>query len=140
MARLDPKQFADKLIRRQSGAVDDMRQGVEAVKEAPSKKAVAKQAKMKANLMQAIDSGKWARKLGAVTLEEWKEKMLNIGVARVQPGIEASRNKIERFAERFLPFLDTVKQKIDAMPDTTLEERIAKSAAQMREVAKFKNG
>jgi hypothetical protein len=139
MAKLTPQQFSEKLIRRQSGAIDDMRLGVENVKEAPGKRAVAKQAKMKANLMAAIDSGKWAKNLGAVTLEEWKTKMLEVGLGRVQSGIEASRSKIERFAEKFLPFLDGVKAKIDAMPDSTLEERINKATAMMRETAKFKN-
>lgn len=139
MAKLTSQQFADKLIRRQSGSLEDMKLGIEQVTEAPSKKAVAKQAKMKANLMQAIDSGKWAKNLGAVTLEEWKDKMLNVGLSRVQGGIEASRSKIEQFASKFLPFLDQVRAKVNQMPDTTLEERIARATAQMRETAKFSN-
>ena len=139
MAKLTSQQFADKLIRRQSASLEDMKLGIEQVTEAPSKKAVAKQAKMKANLIASIDNGKWAKNLSAVTLEEWKDKMLNVGLSRVQGGIEASRSKIEQFAAKFLPYLDTVRAKINSMPDTTLEERIARATAQMRETAKFSN-
>lgn len=137
MANLTPQEYADKLIRRQIGALDDMRKGVEGVSEAPGKKAVLKQAKMKASLIQAIDSGKWARNTGAVTLEEWRAKMLDVGVGRVQAGIESSRAKIERFYARWKPFLESVKTQIDKMPDSTLEERIAKSSAYQRAAAKF---
>ena len=137
MARLSAKEYADKMIRRVGGALDDMKTGIEKVSVAPSKKAVEKKAKMKANLIASIDNGKWEKNLGAVTLDDWKGKMVNIGLARVQPGIEAARSKIEVFAEKFFPFQDQVLAKINAMPDATLEERIAKSAAYMRESAKF---
>lgn len=137
MPSMTPQEYADKLIRRQTAALDDMRKGVEAVTEAPSKKAVAKQAKMKANLVAAIDNGKWARNLSAITVEEWKEKMLNLGIGRVQAGVEGARAKIERFYARWKPFMEATLAQINRMPDSTLEERIAKSTAYMRAAAKF---
>lgn len=138
MAKLTAKEFQEKHARRLKGAVDDMRKGVERVTDAPTAKAAAKQEKMRANILESIDNGKWAAGLNRVSLEEWKGKMLNKGVNRVASGIDEAAPKVEAFAAELLPHIDSVKSKIEKMPDVTLEDNIGRMTEFIRGMAKFK--
>ncbi len=138
MAKVSSEEFVEKHARRLKGALEDMRRGVERVSEAPTKKAAAKADKMRANIVAAIDSGKWARGLSRVSLEDWKSKMVDKGLNRVASGIDAAAPKVKAFADEFLPYLDNVQSKVKAMPDTTLEDNINRMVTQIREVSKFK--
>lgn len=137
MARLTPKEAQEKHARRLKGAVEDMRLGVEKVTEAPTKKAAAKKEKMRANLMSAIDSGKWERGLGRVTLEDWKDKMINKGIGRVAAGVDGAAVKVEGFYAEVFPFIDAEKRKLETMPDVTLEDNINRMTTFIRGMAKF---
>ena len=138
MATLTAAQFADKHIRRTKAALEDMRAGVNAVTVSPTLKAAAKADKMKARLVEAIDSGKWAEGLKRVSLEEWKDKMLKLGVSRVSQGLDENRGKIEAFAAQLLPYIDAGIPKINSMPDVTLEDSIQKMAEWSRYMSKMK--
>lgn len=138
MAKLTPQAFAEKHIRRTKAALEDMRAGVMAVTVSPTIKAAAKADKMKARLMEAIDSGKWAEGLRRVTLEQWKDKMLKLGISRVGQGLDENRGKIEDFAAQILPYIDSGIGKIASMPDVTLEDSIQRMAEWSRHMSKFK--
>ena len=138
MAKVTPNEFAEKWARRLSGATEDIRRGVEKVSEAPSKKAVQKKEKMIARWTEAVQSGKWENALQKVSLEEWRAKLINKGLARIAQGVTDAQGKVEDFAAQLLPYIDNVKKKIETMPDRTLEDRINRAVAFMREMAKFK--
>jgi hypothetical protein len=138
VAKLTPQQFADKHIKRTSAALDDMRAGVNAVTVSPTLKAAAKADKMRARLIESLDSGKWQDGLKRVTLEQWKDKMINVGVSRVSGGLTANRAKTEAFAADFLPFVESNQQAISTMPDVTLEDSIARMGEWTRRMSKFK--
>ena len=133
-----PSEVAEKWARRLSGATEDIRRGVESLTEAPSQKAIQKKEKMKARWQEAIDSGIWEARLSKVTLEEWREKVLSKGLARLPQGVEDARPKFEDFMGQLLPYIDNVRRKIEAMPDRTLEDRINRMTAFVREMAKFR--
>ena len=135
--RVTAEEYAEKHARRLKGAVEDIRRGVERVTEAPTAKAADKQDKMIANLQAAVSSGKWARRLRAVTLEEWKDKTLGKGIGRIAAGIDAAHAKQVDFAVQLLAFEETLKVKVDAMSDMTLEDSIAKMTAWARGMSKF---
>jgi len=134
----DPRQVAEKWSRRLSGATEDIRQGIEQLAESPAQKAVQKKEKLKARWLEAIDGGKWETALSKVSLEEWKTKVLNKGLARLPQGVEDARPKMEDFMSQLIPYVENVKRKVDAMPDRTLEDRINKMVAFVREMAKFR--
>lgn len=138
MAKLTPQEFQEKHARRVKGAVDDMRKGVENVTEAPTMKAAAKQDKMRANLVAAIDSGKWANGLRRVSLEQWKSQMINKGIGRVAAGIDEAAPKVVAFAEELLPHIDKVQAEVRKMPDVSLEDNINRMVMFTRGMAKFK--
>jgi hypothetical protein len=138
MPKVTPEQFADKLIRRLSGATSDIQQGVQRVTESPTSKAAAKQDKMLNNLTEAVRSGKWANRLKAVSTEEWKEKMVNVGVPRIASGVEAARPKIESFARELLSYQEGLQRRVQSMPDLTLEQNIARMTEWVKGMAQFK--
>lgn len=138
MAKLTPDQYADKQARRLKGSIEDMRLGIERVTEAPGKKAAAKADKMLANITKSVQDGTWGKRVGAVTLDDWKGKMLDKGLARVSGGIDAARGKVVAFAEQLLPAIDTAQSKVKAMPDLTLEDNINRMTTFVREMSKFK--
>jgi len=137
MARLTPDEYVEKHARRLKGAVDDMRQGVQRVNTAPTLQAAAKKDKMRANITASLDSGKWERGLKRVTLDDWKQKMINKGVGRVATGIDEAAPKVRAFASELLPYIDNISAAVSKMPDTTLEDNINRMTTFVRGMAKF---
>lgn len=138
MARVTPQEFQEKHARRLKGAVEDMRQGIERVTESPTEAAAAKQDKMIRRLQESVANGKWAAGLKRVSLQDWKTKMLEKGLARVAGGIDAAKDKVVDFASQLLPAVDAAAAKVKQMPDLTIEDSIARSGTFIREMSKFK--
>lgn len=138
MAKLTPKEAQEKHNRRLKAALPDMERGILNVKVAPGKAAAEKADKMKQNLNKALDEGKWQRRVAAVPLEDWQNKMVKKGLPRVSGGIDAAADKVVDFFEQFLPHMDKVQAKVKAMPDLTLEDSAARMVANMKGAADFK--
>ena len=135
--KITAAEFKEKHARNLKASLVDMRAGVEKVTEAPGAQAAAKQDKMLANLTAKVADGTWARRLKGVTLEDWRNKMINKGLPRVSGGIDAAAAKVEDFAAQLLPAVDAASRKAQAMPDLTLEDSIARMTSFVREMAKF---
>ena len=135
--KLTPEQFAEKHARRLKGATEDIRRGVQNVTESPTAKAAAKQDKMLQNLQAAVSSGKWARGLKRVTLDEWKEKTLTKGIGRIAAGVDAAHDKMVDFGTQLLDHEAGLQREIEGMPDLTLEDSISRMTAWTRGMAKF---
>lgn len=133
-----PAEIAEKWKRRASAATQDYKDGVNRVTESPTAKAAAKQEKMKANLIKAIDDGKWAKGLKAVSLEDWKKAAMVKGAANFATGVNASEDKMRDFMIEVMPHIEAGKAIIDKMPDITIEDSIARQAEWTRHMAKFK--
>lgn len=138
MAKLTPSEAREKHARRLKASLEDMARGVNAVTEAPGRKAAAKQEKMLANLTASVRSGKWASKVSAVPLDEWKKQMVEKGLPRVSAGIDGAAAKVESFFGQLLPYQDSLKSKLTGMPDLTLEDNISRMTTWIRGMAGFK--
>jgi len=135
--KVNAEQFVEKHNRRTKAALEDMRAGVNRVTEAPGAAAAKKAEKMRTNLMAALDSGKWQRRVAAVTVEEWKSAMINKGVNRVAAGVDAAAPKVHAFAEQLLSHEAGLMTTVSAMPDLTLEDSIARMTTFIRGMSKF---
>ena len=135
--KVSPEEFADKHARRLKGAVEDIRAGVQKVTESPTAKAAAKESKMLQNVQSAVQSGKWAARLKAVTLEEWKSKTVEKGLGRIAAGVDGAHGKMVAFASQLLPYEATLKDQINKMPDLTLEDSISRATSWIRGMSKF---
>lgn len=105
--------------------------------QSPTERAAAKQNKMLQNLTAAVQSGKWANRLRAVSLEQWKEAVRQKGVGRVAAGVQAAKNDMAAFGEQLLSYEAALQAKIQAMPDLTIEDSINRAATWIREMTKF---
>ena len=138
MAKVSAEEYSEKWNRRIKAGLTDMRKGVEKVTEAPGKKAAEASDKMKARINEAIDSGKWGKNVAAISVDEWKSKMINKGIPRVSGGADAAKDKVASFAAKLLPAVDAAAAKAKSMPSLTLEDNIARMTTFIREMAKFK--
>jgi len=139
MPKISASEGADKWARRTKAATADVAAGVDRVTEAPTQAAIAKIDKMMAKFEEAVRSGKVERGLARVTLEDWKQSMKEIGVGRIASGVDNKGvGKMEEFASEFYPFVERVQEEVNRMPDTTLEDGIARMTHNVRELAKFK--
>lgn len=138
MSKLTPAEAAEKQGRRLKAATADIAAGVDRVTEAPGKLAAAKVEKMRAKLVEKIDDGTWAQRVGAVPLEEWKKQMKEKGVGRIAAGIDGAKAKVTNFYEQFFPFLDTVSREVGNMPDLSLEDSISRMTHQIRRTSQFR--
>jgi len=135
--RVTPEEYAEKHARRLKASVEDIRRGLERVTVSPTAKAADSQDKMIARLTESVTSGKWARRLRAVTLEEWKAKTIGKGIGRIAAGIDAAHDKQVTFAGELLPYEATLLATVEKMPDLTLEDSISRMTAWARGMARF---
>ena len=138
MAKLSSAEFASKWNRRIKQSVEDVRTGVQKVTVSPTSQAAAKQDKMRARIVDSVDSGKWAAGLNRVSLEEWKSKTINKGVARIPQGADEAQAKVQNFANDLLPYIDSGLASIERLPDLTLEDSITRMTTWTRHMAQFK--
>ncbi len=133
---MNPAEISEKWNRRTKAAVSDVQAGIQRVTESPAQKAVAKAAKMKANLVKSIDDGTWAKRLGSVTLEEWKTKTAQKVGERLSGGVDGAMNKRAKFDSWLVGTLNNVLPKIDSMPDMTLEDSVNRVRTLMEHMSK----
>lgn len=127
----------DKWARRLAGSTQDIQEGVNAVRINPAEQAIAKKAKLLANFTASVNDGSWERGLRNTTLESWKASMIQKGIQRIPQGAESAKPKFARFMTELLPYQEGVKAQIEAMPDISLEDSIARMTTWTREMAKF---
>ena len=138
MARVSPEQYAEKWARRLKGSAEDIRNGVENVTTAPGQAAAAAQERMLQNLIESIQSGRWADAVKSVSLEEWKDSVLRKGLQRLAAGVDAAEQKQAEMARRLLAAVDAAAAKVHAMPKGTIEDSVNRSATFIREMHKAK--
>lgn len=119
-----------------SNAQSRMQSGAMRVTEAPGQKAAAAADKWLAKVTQA--KAKFASRVSSVTLQEWQQAYINVGIPRVSQGAQAKQQKFTAFLDQFLPYLASGLQQIDKMPSVTVEDGVARASAMIRWNAKFK--
>lgn len=133
----DPTIAAAKWAANLARSADAIRAGVNAVTEAPTAKAARNLDKAAANYQEAISSGRMARALGQVTLQDWQQSMLTTGLGRIQSGAQKGQSKYARFATAFYPAMDAASKQAQAMPKNTLEDSLARVRVVLEAARRF---
>jgi hypothetical protein len=120
------------------GATEDIRRGIERVTVAPGQSAAANQEAMQRNLNESIDSGRWARRVASVSLQDWKTAATTKGLQRVASGAQAAEGKMQRVAQELLPAVDAAAAAARQIPKVTIEDSINRAATFMRQMRQFK--
>lgn len=134
-----PQEIARKWAQNLSASSAEMERGARAVRTAPGMLAAERQDKMRANILRAIDSGKWARNVSSVSLAEWQNAYIQKAITRAAQGAQAAEPKMAQFMGRLLPYQDNLKTQLATMPDLTIEDSINRAAAWIRGMANFEN-
>lgn len=129
-------QAVEKWLTNLGSAGPRMQSGAMSVTVAPGQAAAAAADKWLARVTQA--KAKFASRVASVSLQDWQNSYINVGIPRVAQGAQAKQAKFSAFFDQFLPYLNTGLQTIDKMPNTTLEDGIARATAMIRYNAKFK--
>jgi hypothetical protein len=132
----DAQTATNKWVANLGNATAAMTAGANRVTTSPGTLAAAAADKWLAKVSQAKD--KFARRVGSVTLDQWKTAYTTYGVQRVATGAQAKQGKMLSFQQDWLTYLGNNMGKIDKMPSTTLEDGISKAVAQIRLNAGFK--
>lgn len=115
-----------------------MKEKIMALTSNPMQKAADKKDAYVAGIMEAAESGRWEDGLRSVDFNEWKRKTAEVGTQRVAAGVEAASSKMLNFLQQSLPYTEAVSKQVQAMPDGSLEDRIARAVAAMRKMSEFK--
>lgn len=131
-------EFAEKWNRRLKQSTQDIVKGVSKVTEAPGKKAAAKKNKWAARMSDPTTHDKWAKGVGSVTVDEWRDAIVSVGVPRIAAGADRAQSKVEDFASKLLAHQQAGLSKIESMPDMTLEDAKARAVAWIDHMSKFR--
>jgi len=137
MKTLNATAIAEKYSQRASAASADYVSGVNSVTVAPGQQAAAAQQKMLQKTTDAITSGKWAERVGNVSLAEWKDAAAKKGGARYASGVQAGKGKMQSFMQEFIPHLQQLDSVLASMPSVSVEDGVARAAATIRHNANF---
>lgn len=127
-----------KWVQNLSAATERMQSGAMGVTKAPGQAAAQAADKWLARVTQS--KAKFAANVGRVSLQDWQNAYVNIGIPRVAQGAQAKQSKVTAFMDSFLPYLSRGVATIDQMPNVTLEDGIARATAMIRYNSKFQRG
>lgn len=134
MARVTPQEYVEKHARRLKQSLPDIKTGIERVTIPPGQAAAREEQRMLTNTMEAIQSGKWATRVGAVSLQDWQKATIDKGLSRIPAGVDAAMVKNVPMAERLLTAVDAAAAKAKALPKGTIEDSISRASMFMREM------
>ena len=140
MAKVTPAEYAEKWGRRLKGSTEDIRRGINRVSEAPGVAAARQQDLMLAKVTESISSGRWASKVAAVPLDEWKKKATDKGIGRIASGVDAAAATQVGMATELLANVDAAVAMVNQTPRGTLEDNITRMTTFVREMSKSKLG
>jgi hypothetical protein len=127
VALLTATQIQAKWLANYQGAGTAMSQGAQAVQTAPGQKAAAQAALWLQRIQQS--QPKWAANVAKVTLAEWQQAYITLGIPNGQQGASAKQAKYGAFISQYMAFLQNQVPTIKAMPKGTLQAGIARATA-----------
>lgn len=138
MPQLNVQNTVAKWKRNLTNSQQTIKDGVMAVQESPTLAAARAQERYVQGVQQAVQSGKWQRGLRSVTLDQWQQKTVNVGIPRLAAGVNAATDKMTAFMTQLLPYTANVSRTVRAMPKNTLQDSIARAQRAIEMMAQFK--
>jgi hypothetical protein len=138
MGSLNPSAVTAKWKQRAGAAAKDWTTGIQSVTVAPGQLAAARANEALAGYTQAIQSGRWASRVGAVPLGEWQQKSVS-KQGNYTSGINAGEQKRARFDAAWMPLMAAAKERLRSVPRDGGASSLSKVQAIMDIGAQFKN-
>lgn len=93
-------------------------------------RAIQAQGALLSNFTQAVNSGRWARKLSEKGTAGWKQAT-QAKAANYATGIQAGQGNYQQAMSTWLPIIQSAAAQVQTMPSGTLQASIARSTAFM---------
>ncbi len=127
-----------KWARNTTGATESYKDGVMAVKEAPTAKAAAAAQKYVDNVRRAVDEGRFQEALLAVGLTDWQGACTEKGARRISDGVKQATPLFRQFLDQALPYTAAVKAEVRRMPKTNEAEADARLMHAVNKMRQFR--
>jgi len=135
--RMSGKDFQEKHAKNLKAASDEIRKGVDAVTEAPGKKAAAAKDVYVAKMTDSAVQDRWAKNVAKVPLEDWKKDMKEKGIGRISAGLDRSADKITDFGDKLITHIKGIKPAFDERRPITIDEAAAKASDWIKKMGEF---
>lgn len=127
-----PGEVSTKMIERSRGATAAWETGVQNPSKSPVEEMKKSGKKWELGVQNAIAKKLWDKAVAKLTDQEIFDQAAKVGGGAWAAGISAREDKIKKAFDLFLPKLEQLLRKIDAMPTDTPEQREAKMLANLR--------
>lgn len=127
--------ITEKWAQRTSGATQQVIEGVARVQQAPGVKAAQQKNVWLQNIQAKAD--KWENNVKAVSLQSWQQATTQ-GAQRIAAGVNAKKGKMESFLNEFLPYVEQVQRRVEAMPRGSLDQNLLRMVENARQLSQFK--
>lgn len=135
-----PERAAAKWSRNLANSIDDYKAGIQAVTVNPMQEAAAKADVYVRRVQEAVNSGKYQRRLLAVNVDDWKRETIKNGSQNLATKAQQAQPKYLRAAQELFPIIERIRAEVKRMPKDTRQQRIARSARFQEMMAEARGG
>jgi len=139
MPKINPSFIAKKMVENAKRATESYREGVMNPIRGPATAALAAADKRAEAVRKSLDNKTWEKAMATISDEYVKRKAADVGSGRYASGVEAAKDKIENFWNKWTPHLEEIRSGIEAMPDISDTDREARMVENLRRM-KAKKG
>lgn len=131
---LNVQQIVQKWQNNLARSGEAVKAGVQNVTVAPGQKAAAAANKYAQNTQEAVNSGKFQRRVSAVSLTDWQNAMIQKGIPRLNTGAAAGAAKMAKYLTVAAPVYEDIRQTTANMPNNNTDEALAKVRVAMEKM------
>lgn len=113
-----------------NGATTTITDGVNAVSVAPGQLAAAQANLWQQQVSSAATKTKWANRVGAVSLQNWKNDMIQKGVGRIAQGVSnaaSPQGKATYFFSQLIPYIQAGNTTATLGPRGTYQQNVTRA-------------
>jgi hypothetical protein len=140
MSKKTPQQIAEKYQRGVAGAGNDYATGVQSPNKSWASATQASAARWGAGIQQAIQAKSFETGVQKAGDQKWQTNALNKGAQRYTAAAGDAAAAYAQVADRVMGAAAAAQAAVANMPNTSLEQRLARSAAAARAISAYHNG
>lgn len=140
MSKKTPQQISDKYQRGVAGAGNDYASGVQSPSKPWAQATAAGAQRWAAGIQQAIQLKSFESGVSKAGDQKWQAGALNKGATRYTAAAADAATAYSQVADRVMGAASAAQSAVANMPNTTLEQRLARAAAAARAISAYHNG
>lgn len=135
---MTPQEQAKKWAENLTRAKSSIRAGINGVTVSPTQKAAAAVGKYRDGCTRAADDGAFVAGCNKVSLQEWKDKSLNKGLANLETGVKEGESRMAAYMTKAAPYFKQAKERAAAVEGSGRAAAIEKMSAVWDVMAELK--